>query len=295
MTVRRIERLSGVSGLADRYDGYIVDLWGCVHDGVRPYPGAIACLQALKSAGKRIVLLSNAPRPAPVVQAQLREMGVVDTLYDGLMTSGEFTRRLILSRDQDTTLAVAPWLASLGTKALHIGGDHDLALFEGLGLELVETPEEADFIMNTGPDERRGKTEFEPYVAALDAAAARGLPMICANPDMEVIRDGKRLICAGLLAKIYEQKNGLVHWIGKPFAAVYEPVLAMLDTPRDRVIGVGDALATDVRGAAAAGVDALWILGGIHKEKLGDDPALAQAEADAQGLSPVASVPGLVW
>ncbi|NHO31438.1 TIGR01459 family HAD-type hydrolase [Acetobacter fallax] len=295
MSGRRMEVLSGVSALADRYDGYVVDLWGTVHDGVAPYPGAVDCLKALRAAGKRVVLLSNAPRPAKVVQAQLAGMGVDGTLYDGLMTSGELTWRLLSSRDNKAVYKDWPWLEGLGKRVLHIGGEHDLALFEGLGLTLVDHPGDADFVLNTGPDERRGKTDLEPYLEPLAACVVRDLPMVCANPDLEVIRGGVRLICAGLLGKVYEQKDGVVHWIGKPYPAVYQPVLEMLGVPSERVIGVGDALATDIRGADAAGIAGLWVLGGIHQEKLGNDPVLAQEEADGAGLAPVATVPTFVW
>lgn len=291
---RRIEVLRGMAPLAERYDGFIVDLWGTVHDGITPYPGAIDCLKALRDAGKRVVMLSNAPRPADVVARQLTGMGVDPALYDGVMTSGEFTRRLILQRHDPVIREKWPWVA-LGTRVLHIGGEHDLGLFEGLGLELVRDPAEAQVVINTGPDEQRGRTELGPYLEPLAACAAHDLPMICPNPDMEVVRGGVRLICAGLLAKVYEQKGGTAYWIGKPFPAVYEPVLDMLGVPAARTLAVGDALATDIRGAGAAGVDAVWVLGGIHGEKLGDDPELAQAEADAAGLAPVASVPGFVW
>ncbi|NHN88346.1 TIGR01459 family HAD-type hydrolase [Acetobacter conturbans] len=295
MSTRRIEVLRGVAPLADRYDGFIIDLWGTVHNGVRPFPGAVECLRALKDAGKRIVLLSNAPRPASVIRGQLDAMGVESALYDGVITSGEVTWRVLAGCADPSVASVWPWVETLGKRVFHIGGQHDLALFEGLGVERVSNPADATFVLNTGPDERRGQTELEPYLEPLAACAVRDLPMICANPDMEVIRDGVRLICAGLLAKAYEEKGGVVHWIGKPFPPVYEPVFAMLDVSKDRIIAVGDALATDIRGAANVSIDALWVLAGIHGEALGDDPALAQEEADGAGLAPVASVPAFVW
>lgn len=290
-----MEFITGVSALTGRFDGYIVDLWGTVHNGVAAYPGAVECLQALKSAGKRIVLLSNAPRPAVVVRAQLTSMGIDGGLYDGVMTSGQLTYDLLRRREDASLYEKWPWLEGLGNRVLHIGGQHDLALFDGLGLELVDHPGDADFVMNTGPDERRGRTDPEPYLETLAACVVRDLPMVCANPDMEVIRGGERLICAGLLARIYEEKGGVAHWIGKPYPAVYEPVLERLGVSRDRVIGIGDALATDMRGAAAAGVAGLWVLGGIHGEKLGNDPALAVEESRGAGVAPVAAVPRFVW
>ena len=280
--------LPGLSALADRYDGYIVDLWGTVHNGVVPFEGAIACLEALRRAGKKIVMLSNAPRPAHVVAGQLEGFGVSRDLYDGVMTSGEETHRLLLERTD-------PWFARLGQAALHIGGTHDLALYEKLNIQRVSTPEEADFIVNTGPDLERGVASLDPYLPELRASLARQLPMICANPDRVVVKGGQRQICAGALAAFYEEQGGDVRWIGKPYPTVYEPVFTMLGVPRDRILAIGDALETDVKGAAAAGVDSLWVLGGIHQEMIGNDAALADAEARSAGLSPVAAVPHLVW
>lgn len=280
--------LPGLSALADRYDGYIVDLWGTVHNGVVPFEGAIACLEALRQAGKKIVMLSNAPRPAHVVVGQLEGFGVSRALHDGVMTSGEETHRLLLERTD-------PWFARLGQAALHIGGTHDLALYEKLNIQRVSTPEEADFIVNTGPDLERGVASLDPYLPELRASLARQLPMICANPDRVVVKGGQRQICAGALAAFYEEQGGDVRWIGKPYPTVYEPVFTMLGVPRDRILAIGDALETDVKGAAAAGVDSLWVLGGIHQEMIGNDAALADAEARSAGLSPVAAVPRLVW
>ena len=119
--------------------------------------------------------------------------------------------------------------------------------------------------------------------------------MICANPDLEVIRGGVRVICAGALAARYEQLGGAVRSLGKPDPAIYGPVLAMLGTDRHRTLAVGDSLRTDIAGAKAAGVDACWVLGGIHGEALGDDHGAAVAEAGASGLHAVAIVPRFVW
>lgn len=283
-----VPQVSGLQALASQYDGYIIDLWGTVHDGVQPYPGALECLRALSAAGKRVVLLSNAPRPASVIATQLEGFGVDRSLYHGVMTSGEETHRQMLARTD-------PWFARLGNRVLHIGGVHDLGLYEGLDIERVSDAGMADFVMNTGPDLERGVSTLEPYLPELRACLARNLPMICANPDRVVVKGGNRQICAGALAAFYAEQGGDVRWIGKPYPGVYQPVFAMLDVPRTRILAIGDALGTDIRGAAAVGVDSLWILGGIHQEMIGNDMALATAEARAAGLQPTAAVHRLVW
>lgn len=281
-----MQRLTGFAPLAARYRGFVVDLWGVVHDGVTPYAGAVDCLARLRALGKPAALLSNAPRRAAVAQRGMRRMGIADDLYAGLITSGEVTHRMLRDRDD-------PWFAALGRRMVHIGPDRDRNIYEGLGLEPVTEPAAADFVLNTGPD-YRSPTDLSLYEGSLRACAAARLPMICANPDLEVIRGGEPVICAGALAKRYEALGGAVRWIGKPDPAVYRPALAMLGLRRAEVLAVGDALRTDIAGAAAAGVDACWVLGGIHRD-LRSDPAAAEAVAREARLSPAACIPAFVW
>ena len=280
--------LDGIAPLAARYDGFVVDLWGVIHDGIAPYPGAVACLGRLRAAGGRVVLLSNAPRRAEAARHTLRRIGLPDDAYDGIMTSGEATRTALLTR-ADT------WFAALGERVWHLGPDKDSSLFEGLPLSRVAGPEPGAFILNTGPDDSLGETEPGPYLPQLRQAAALGLKMVCANPDLVIVRGGQRVICAGLLAQEYQRMGGEVRQVGKPDPAIYEPVRRMLGLPDARVLAVGDALATDIAGAAAAGFDSCWVLGGIHAEDVGGDRAVAEAQAAAAGLHPVATVPGFTW
>jgi HAD superfamily hydrolase (TIGR01459 family) len=280
--------LDGMAPLSARYDGFIVDLWGVIHDGVSAYPGAVDCLARLRAGGGRVVLLSNAPRRNAAAQQTLRRIGIPDDAYDGILTSGEAVRSALLDRRD-------PWFAELGTRVWHLGPDKDSSLFEDVALTRVAEPAEAEFILNTGPDEERGETDPEPYLAHLREAAARRLPMICANPDLEVIRAGRRLICAGLLAQFYAAMGGEVRQIGKPHPDVYEPVRRMLGMPDDRILAVGDSLITDIAGAQAAGIDSCWVLGGIHADAIAGDQALAAAYAERAKLEPVATVPRFAW
>jgi len=278
----------GFAPLAERYDGFVLDLWGVIHDGVKPYPGAVECLRNLRRAGKRAVLLSNAPRRAGAAQAAMRAMGIDDDLYDGILTSGEMTRTLLLQRRD-------PWFARLGTRVFHLGPERDRNVMDGLDLVEVDTPSRADFVLNTGPDDHRSPHSIDPFEATLEACAGLDLPMVCANPDLEVIRGGERVICAGALAARYVELGGDVRLVGKPDPTIYAPVLGMLGVPRSQVLAVGDALRTDIAGAAASGLAACWVLGGIHGEALaGDRDAVRAAAADAR-LAPVAAIPGFSW
>lgn len=282
-----MEHLDGFAPLAARYRGFIVDLWGVVHDGVAPYPGAVDCLQRLREAGRRVVLLSNAPRRAAAAAAGMRAMGIGADLYSGLVTSGEVTHALL--RDRDT-----PGFAALGRRLWHIGPERDRNVFAGLDYAEAVRPAAADFVLNTGPDDTRTPTLVDPWHEELAACREAGLPMVCANPDLEVIRGGTRVICAGALALHYAALGGQVLWVGKPDPLVYRPVLALLDQPPADILAVGDALRTDIAGAAAVGVAACWVLGGIHGAELAGSET-AEAAAHAAGLSPVATLPAFRW
>ncbi len=286
--------LDGFAPLAERFDGFILDLWGVVHDGVKPYPGAVDCLARLKAAGRRCVLLSNAPRRAGAAQAAMRAMGIAGGLYAGLLTSGEAVHLALRDRDD-------PWFASLGTRVFHLGPERDRNVIDTLPLIRVETPAAADFVLNTGPDDHQAGQAVEDFAPVLAACLDARLPMICANPDLEVIRGGVRVICAGALAQRYHAIGGEVRSLGKPDPAIYPRVLAMLGLDRERVMAVGDALRTDIAGAAAAGIASAWVLGGIHAEELGLEegtlpPAgVAEARAAEDGLSPDAVLPAFRW
>lgn len=291
--VPRIPLLSGIARLAPRYDGFVLDVWGVLHDGVRPYPGAVDALRALDDAGKRFVLLSNAPRRGAVVTRSMIAMGVPEAYCAGVVSSGEAAWRALRRRDD-------PWYARLGRRCLHIGPTRDEGLLDGLDLERAERAEEADFILNTGPwfDEER----VQDYEGRLRRAAAARLPMICANPDLEVIRGGRRIVCAGALAERYEALGGDVRYLGKPHPAIYVHCLERLAVAdRRRIVAVGDSLRTDIAGAERAGLDAVLVVGGIHGEELGWRPGAAPDEAAVaelcarEGRRPVAAVAAFAW
>jgi HAD superfamily hydrolase (TIGR01459 family) len=277
-------RFSHFEPLAASYDAFILDIWGVLHDGVAPYPGAVECLESLRKSGKSVVLLSNAPRRARAAAAAMRHMGIPDRLYDGIVTSGEATHAMLRDRGD-------PFFAALGRRVFHLGPERDRNLLDGLDLTLVAAPNQADFVLNTGPDDTRDPTDTTPFEPDLAEAAARFLPMICANPDLEVIRGGKRVICAGALALRYREfGGGEIAWVGKPDPLIYRPILEELASPESRILAVGDSLRTDIAGAAAIGVDACWVLGGIHAHSF--DPG---ADAAASGLAPVAAIDAFRW
>src|SRR3984893_388827 len=181
-----LQLIGGIREVVPHYDGFILDLWGVIHDGIAPMPGAVECVRSLLERGKRIVLLSNAPRRADGVVRRITRSGVPAELYHHVMSSGEEAWQHLNRRDD-------PFYARLGRRCLHIGSERDMEIREGLALEFVDTAEEAQFILNTGPagwDDR-----IEDYELLLRAALARDLPMVCANPDLVVMHGGRLAPC----------------------------------------------------------------------------------------------------
>ena len=286
-----VQLFAGMRELAPRYDGVILDLWGVVHDGTAPFPGVLDCMRRLIGGGKRLVLLSNAPRRSDDVVRRIAAIGVPADCYHGVMSSGEEAWQCLERRDD-------PFYATLGRSCLHIGSERDLEIREGLGLDFVETAEAADFILNTGP--AGWEDTIEDYAPTLHAALARGLPMVCANPDLIVIHNGKPALCAGALAEEYERLGGRVRWHGKPYPSVYDSCLALLGIgDRRRIIAIGDSLRTDIAGADAAGIDSVLVAGGVHAAEFAgsaglDQNRIAAAIADS-GTNPLGVMARFVW
>jgi HAD superfamily hydrolase (TIGR01459 family) len=286
--------LPGFAALADRYDGYILDLWGTIHDGIRAWPGAVECLAELKRRNKRILVLSNAPRRSYLAIARMDEMGIPHTGYDDVLTSGEAAHDALVKRDD-------AWHRRLGRRCHLLGPAKDDSVLEDVAHERVDDLADADYIVNVGV--RRRMDGLAAYESFLAEAARRKLPMICCNPDFEVLRGDDRELCAGAVARRYGELGGDVHYHGKPHAPIYAQSLKRLGLadPR-RVLAVGDALRTDVAGAAAVGMDAVLITStGILAKDLGiapyedPDPAALARLCAAEGQHPVAAIAAFRW
>ncbi|HZK99898.1 MAG TPA: TIGR01459 family HAD-type hydrolase [Caulobacteraceae bacterium] len=252
------QTLAGVSQVVDRYDVLLCDVWGVIHNGREAFSEPCAVLARWRRERGPVVLISNSPRPADDVVDQLDALGVPREAWSAFVTSGDATRDLLAAR------APGP--------AWRIGAARDAPLYDGLGLDFA-APETAAFISCTGPEDDEAETP-EDYRAALGRAAARGLEMVCANPDRLVQRGDRLIYCAGALAALYETLGGAVMMAGKPFAPIYEMCLARASAmmgrtvDRRRVLAIGDGIATDLAGARAQSLDALFIASGIHAADL---------------------------
>ena len=269
----------GLAEIAGRYDALLCDVWGVIHNGRVAFPAACAALQRFAETRGPVVLISNAPRPSADVLPQLDALGVPRAAWSAFVSSGDATRALLAER------APGP--------AWKLGPDRDWPLYAGLGLEFT-SPEKAAFIACTGPEDDERETP-EDYRERLASCARRGLTMICANPDRVVQRGDRLIYCGGALADLYAAMDGPVLMAGKPYAPIYDLALAqaerLLGRPlaRERVLCIGDGIATDVRGAADQGLDCLFIANGIHgAEAIRDgrlDPALTAGLLAREGLT----------
>lgn len=286
--------IAGLSAIADGYDALLCDVWGVIHNGKAPHDAACAALARFRAAHGPVVLVSNSPRPASGIPAQLAQIGVPESAWDAIVTSGDATRRLISEGD-------------FGARCFHLGPERDLALFDGIDAARVTDPHApADFIVCTGPFDDETETA-EDYRGLFAALIARGLPMICANPDLVVERGPKLITCAGALAALYAEMGGEAVYAGKPHAPIYrlarETLAGLGAAPARgwaRVLFVGDGMPTDLPGAKREGLDALFVTGGIHAAEFGSDAAAPeQARIDAvmakAGLAPRFAIAKLRW
>lgn len=285
-----MEILQNFRTLAPRYKALLCDVWGVVHNGVEPYPGIVEALRGFRETSGPVALLTNAPRPSAVIPPQLERLGVPADCYDTIVTSGDGTRFELSKR--------AP------AKALHLGPDRDLGLFDETGLEQTDAIEQADFILCTGL--RDDTTEAPPdYIADLMAMREAGLEMVCANPDLQVMRGDQIVYCAGALALAYREIGGTVVYAGKPHKPIYDLALQRLQAldpalTKADILAVGDGPKTDVKGANQNGFDCLFIAGGLHARAFDASEArVFEATAleilQGEGVEAVAAMPGLVW
>lgn len=259
MTCRIINALSEIS---DQYDAVFCDLWGCYHNGVQPYGAAVEACRTFRERGGLVILLTNAPRPAPSVKAFLDRIGGPEDSYDAIVSSGEACRVALTS-------------GGFGARFHYVGPDRDLHMLTDIGLAPAPL-DSSDAILITGL--RDDTTERpEDYDADIALWRDRGLPMLCANPDIIVDRGEQRLWCAGAIAQRYEQAGGTVTWFGKPHYPVYARCHEVLDQlagreiPKSRVLAIGDGIGTDVKGGIDAGLDMLFVSGGLAAGEIGPD------------------------
>ncbi|MBE1508749.1 TIGR01459 family HAD-type hydrolase [Rhizobium viscosum] len=245
-----------LADLVGGYGGIVLDVFGVIHDGMSVFPEAYATLGLLRKEGIRICLLSNSPRRSDEVAKRLEAMGIGRELYHGLITSGELVYE---------ALTESPEFPA-GSTYFHLGPVELAELLSALPMNASMSIGAADFILTTGWPEEDAMTS-----KLLHACIARKLPMICANPDFEVLIGARKVICAGALARDYEMLGGRVISYGKPYRTAYSKALEVLCLTGEQVLAIGDSVATDIVGGRRAGLDTALVLTGVHKNCLTRD------------------------
>lgn len=279
--------MTRLSDLASTYDALFCDVWGVIRDGRSLVPEALDALAKYRAQGGTVVLVSNSPRRAASLKSFLAQMGARDDQFDDAVTSGDAIHAELSAR------APGP--------AFKLGPDWDDPLYEGTGLEFAPL-KDAAFISCTGLYDYETETP-DQYEDLLREAQLRALPMVCANPDIEVQVGDRLLYCAGALARMYEEMGGAVVLAGKPHPPIYDLAYTRIEAVRgepvekSRILAIGDGPGTDIAGAQSEGLDALFVAGGIVADRFeggfSEDKArdlLAQDELSARYYAPK-----LVW
>ncbi len=246
-----IENFAEISG---KYDAALVDLWGCLHNGVKPFAAAVAALETFRDNGGTVLLLTNSPKPSNMVLLQLDDTGVTRDLYQGCVSSGDAARTALAS-------------GAYGKKIFALGPERDAPFYKGIDVEHVAL-DQATGIVCTGLFDDNIETP-DDYRAIFLQAKNNGLKMLCANPDIMVDRGDKRIYCAGALAQAYAHMGGEAHYFGKPHPPIYDLAYQKLIeiTGREvlpkKIIAIGDGINTDIRGAIGEDIDSLFITGGL--------------------------------
>ena len=286
----KVPLLDRFAALARGYDVLFCDVWGVIHNGIAAFPDACDALTRFRQSGGTAILLTNAPRPGGAVQRILDRLSVPHESYDAIVSSGDVTRGVVESRLNDSLH--------------HIGPQRDLPIFTGLDVKFAPL-DAADYVVCTGLFDDTTETP-ESYRDTLDRMRARGLFMVCANPDVVVERGDTLVYCAGALADAYAALGGEVLYCGKPHAPIYETALGKAAAlrggtppPLPRVLAIGDSVRTDLAGAAAFGLDCVFVTSGLHAEHYGSreapDVASLNAMFDSAGVAPKAIMRGLAW
>lgn len=261
-------KISGLQDIASNYRAIICDVWGVVHNGVHAHQQAAQALENFRAQGGYVVMLTNSPRPSSAVSTQMTQLGVPNSAYDDVVSSGDLT---------------ASYLRKHGFKTVfHVGPERDLLVFGLVDLQRCSNVDDAEVVVVTGLVDDRTESP-EDYKSMLAQIKSRDLTILCANPDRHVKVGDRLLPCAGSVAELYENSGGKTVYLGKPFPFAYEEAHARLarlgfEGPNDKILVIGDGPQTDIMGANEQKLDSLYILSGLFVGDVAQDRLWTLAE-----------------
>ena len=257
-TISKTKFCNGISDISDSYSGFIIDQWGVLHDGDKPYDGVVECLKELKARKKHIIILSNSGKRSEVNKERLKKVGIGPSLYDQIVTSGEMTWQGVNDQDEG-------FFVGLGKKVFVLSRGGDTSIVDGLDVEVVDDPAKADFLIISGSD-APDKT-LEDYEPVLKEAVRHGLTALCANPDSRGVMGAQSIMGPGTIARRYKDFGGVVHYIGKPHQPIFKHCIKILQEKNiypGQTIVIGDALAHDILGGNTVNIDTCLVKTGLH-------------------------------
>ncbi len=278
MNIEAPASITGIREIADRYDAFLIDQFGVLHDGTAPYSGAQEALALLAQARKRIILLSNSGKRSAPNEARLTRLGFGG--WAAVLTSGEVAWSILAAEAGEER-----------RNCLLLARDDDRSAIAGLPIDVTRSGADCDFVLIAGSE--GDVRSLDEYRALLAPAAERSIPAYCTNPDKQMLTPGGLRFGAGRIAELYEELGGTVTWIGKPFPAIYDAARRLLpNIPAERILGIGDSVEHDIAGAKSAGLDSCFVTGGIHDGIDGTGLQRLYAESNA---TPTFVTPAFRW
>ena len=257
-TIIKTKFCQGISDISDSYAGFIIDQWGVLHNGDKPYEGVVDCLRELKNRNKYIIILSNSGKRAEQNKERLKKIGIGPSLYDEILTSGEMTWQGLKNQNEG-------FFVGLGKKCYVISRGGDTSIVDDLDIEIVDDIKKASFLMISGTD--APEKTMEDYEPILKTAARMRLTALCANPDSRGIMGSVYIMGAGSLARRYQDFGGVAHYIGKPHQPIFQQCIRTLQAREiypGQTIVIGDTMAHDILGGTLVNIDTMLVKCGLH-------------------------------
>lgn len=277
--LKKTKFCQGISDISDSYAGFIIDQWGVLHDGEKPYPGVVQCLKELKARNRHIIILSNSGKRADVNKERLKKIGIGPSLYDQIVTSGEMTWQGLHTQDEG-------FFVDIGKKVYVISRGGDRSIVDGLDVEVVDDPANADFLIISGSD--APEKSIEDYEDVLKVAVRKQLKALCANPDSLGVMGAQNIMGPGTIARRYQDFGGVVHYIGKPHQPIFQHCMKILQDKEiypGQTIMIGDSMTHDMLGGSLVNIDTCLVRTGLHEAAFRGNKDMSDVDATLKMLS----------